>query len=128
MNYDIETDSKGQGRLTWNKKKSNLTNVYISLKTPKGSIISDPDFGLDISDIKVVTETTLNTLKQRFEQSLAWMIDARKARQITVETSLIDGRSDGVNVRVTIIQIDGQKMQFTEFIEVGGVSGSYIFP
>ncbi len=128
MNYDIEIDSMGRGALTWEKKSSNLVNVYLSVKTPKGFLTTDPDFGLDISDIKVVTEITLETLKQRYEQALVWVITARKATQITVVTSLIEGRSDGAKVIVSIIQANGVEMQFTDFIEVGGVSGGFIFP
>lgn len=120
MNYDIEIDEKGRGQLTWNKKKNNLVNVYLSVKTPKGSVTTDPDFGLDISDIKKVTENTLDTIKQRFENALNWMISARKAKSIEVETSLIDNRSDGVKVKVTIVELSGVEMQFVDFVQVGG--------
>ena len=120
MNYDIEIDEKGRGRLTWNKKSSNLVNVYLSVKTPKGFLTTDPEFGLDISDIKKVTENTIDTLKQRFEKALEWMISARKARSVDVEVSLLQNRSDGVKIKVTIVELSGVKMQFVDFVQVGG--------
>lgn len=128
MNFDIEIDSQGRGELTWEKKKTNLVNIYLSVKTRKGAITSDPEFGLDISDIKVVTETTIETIKQRYENALSWMIPARKAREMTVVVTKHQQVSGAVNVTVTMIQVNGVKMQFVDFVEVGGVSGNFIFP
>lgn len=128
MNFDIEIDSQGRGQLTWEKKKTNLANVYLSVKTRKGAITSDPEFGLDISDIKVVTETTIETIKQRYEKALEWLIPARKAREITVSVTEHQQISGAVNVTVTMIQINGVEMQFVDFVEVGGVSGNFISP
>ena len=56
MNFGIEIVN-GIGRMTWERRPSALTNVYWTLKTPKGSFFADTDFGLDLTGIdKVVPD------------------------------------------------------------------------
>ncbi len=128
MNFGIEIDNQGRGRMTWEEKQSNLDNVYISVKTPKGALFADPEFGLDLSGVDKITNTTVNTIIQRYEQALEWMIDARKARTITVTANIPSTDVNRINVNVAIIEMEGTEMQFTSFVEVGGVNGSYVFP
>jgi hypothetical protein len=125
MNFGLEIDENGTGKLTWEKKKSNLDNAYYSVKVPKGSMVSDPDFGLDLKGTEKAVEGILNIIKQRYEQALSWMIDARKASKITVETSFLNKGS--VKVLINIIDIEGVPMQFTDFVPVGGASNDFTF-
>ncbi len=128
MNFGIEIDEFGQGRMTWERRQSALVNVYWSVKTPKGAFFADPDFGLDLTDIKKVTESTVDTIIQRYEQALNWMIDARKARLVTVTAFIPPNDNNRINVRVEVVEMDGTTMQFATFVEVGGVSGGFVFP
>ncbi len=128
MNFGIEIQENGRGRMTWERRPNSLVNVYWSVKTPKGTFFADPDFGLDLSDVKKVTPSTVDTIIQRYEQALNWMIDARKARAISVDSSIPNGENNRIDVTVEIIEMDGTVMQFTTFVEVGGVSGGFVFP
>lgn len=128
MNFGIEIQEDGRGRMTWERRQNALVNVYWSVKTPKGSFFADPDFGLDLSDVKKVTPSTVDTIIQRYEQALNWMIDARKARAISVDASIPNGENNRIDVTVEIVEMDGTVMQFATFVEVGGVSGGFVFP
>jgi phage gp46-like protein len=128
MNFGIEIQENGRGRMTWERRQNALVNVYWSVKTPKGSFFADPDFGLDLSDVKKVTPSTVDTIIQRYEQALSWMIDARKARAISVNASIPNGENNRIDVTVEIVEMDGTVMQFATFVEVGGVSGGFVFP
>lgn len=122
MNYQIEIDEKGQGYTTWETSKGILNNVFLSVKIKRGSWFKEPDYGLEIRDIKRKTESNRNLLQQRYEEALNWMYDARRASSINVE---VTDRNDGYNVVVDAIGIDGIPMQFTDFVQVGGPSDGF---
>jgi len=127
MNFGIEIGTDGLGRMTWGPRKNALVNVFWALKTPKGAFFSDPDFGLDLTGIDKIVPEIVDTAVQRYEQALDWMIDAQKARVINV-TGSIPADNSRLDIRVKVVQNDGVTMQFSTFVEVGGVSGGFIFP
>jgi phage gp46-like protein len=84
-----------------------------------------PNFGLNISDIKKLTDDKIELIKGRYEQALSWIVDIGKARSITVYTEKQTGSIDRVNVRVLAIEADGTPVSYDTFKSVGGAEDGF---
>ncbi len=119
MNFSIIDGAEGTSVLSWDKPTDISGAVYLSYTIKKGALFTAPDFGLDLSDIKKVTDNNLVIIKQRLEQALNWMLITEKARavSITVEKdNIVYGR---VNITTEIIQSDSVPITIDNFIKVG---------
>jgi hypothetical protein len=85
-----------------------------------------PDFGLDLSNIKQISDETVALLKQEIEKTLAWLIDANIASQINVTTAPSTDDRNTINARIEVIQLDQIPMLFTGFVCVAGPSQGFV--
>lgn len=117
MTYEKETSVQGPLGMTLNIVKESLTN--------RGSWFMNPDFGLDLSNIQVVTNETVILLQQEITRSLAWLIDALKVARLVVDTEMHPTDRNTINVRIEVIQLDQIAMVFVGFVCVGGPSPGF---
>jgi len=120
MNFAIEFDSNGNPTMVWDKPIDISTNVWLSLNVTKGSLFNYKEFGLDLSDIKKVTENNLSLIEQRLNAALKWLIDTKKAKSVDIIVERDDIDIYRVNYKVTVEQSDGIPVTVTSFRTVGG--------
>lgn len=121
MNFAIIQGQGAEGTsvMSWTRPQNIGGAVYLSYTIKKGSLFSSPDFGLDLSDIKKVTDNNLEIIKSRLQQALNWMLVAEKARAISIEVERDNINYGRVNVRTEVIQSDSQPILIDNFITVG---------
>jgi len=119
MNFSIAQAEDGLARLSWDKPTDIRTNVYYSLNIRKGDLINAPSFGLDLSDIRKVTDNNITVIKQRLEQALGWLLTTGKARALKIKVQKNNLDIHRVDVQIDIIQSDSVPVTITNFIKVG---------
>lgn len=126
MDYALTNTVYGGAVMTWDKAPDIRTNIWISLNMKKGSLFVDPDFGLDLSDIKKITDANLLLAKQRIEDALAWMITVGKATSIAVTVERDTQDFNRMDIKVEARQPDGLLIVFQQYRPVGlGVAYDY---
>ena len=103
----------------------NALNIRKRSSTQRGSWFMFQDFGLDLSNIKVVTNETVALFKQEIEKALAYLIDALKVAKLVVTTEVDPQDRNRINARIEIIQLDQIPMLFVAFVCVGGPSPEF---
>ena len=83
------------------------------------------DVGLDLSNIKVVTNETVALFKQEKEKALAYLIDALKVAKLVGTTEVDPQDRNRINARIEIIQLDQIPMLFVAVVCVGGPSPEF---
>lgn len=119
MNFAIIQGAEGTSVMSWDRPTDISGAVYFSYNIKRGTLFTDINFGLDLSDIKKVTDNNIEIIKKRLEQALNWMLLTEKAKavSITVEKdNLVLGR---VNVLTEVIQNDSVPIIISNFITVG---------
>lgn len=130
MNFNVITVN-GKAVPTYDKAPDIRPTVYNTLNirkrssTQRGSWFMFPDFGLDLSNIKVVTNETVALFKQEIEKALAYLIDALKVARLVVTTEVDPTDRNRINARIEIIQLDEIPMIFVAFVCVGGPSPEF---
>ena len=125
MDFSIVEGDNGIVEMTWDKPTDISTNIYLSLNIKKGSIFNNPDFGLDLSDIKKVTDNNIDLIKERLEKALQWLIGVGKAKSVIVivEKDLKDIYR--INYKIEAIQADGIPIVISNFKRVGGPADGF---
>lgn len=130
MNFNVITVN-GKAVPTYDKATDIRPDVYNALNirkrspTQRGSWFMFPDFGLDLSNIKVVTNETVALFKQEIEKALAYLIDALKVARLVVTTEVDPQDRNRINARIEIIQLSQIPMLFVAFVCVGGPSPEF---
>lgn len=119
MNFSITQAEEGLSRWSWDKPDDIRAAVYYSLNIHKGELITAPNFGLDLSDIKKVTDNNIDTIKQRIQQALDWLLIVEKARAIKITVQKNNLNRWRVDTRIEIIQSDSVPITIDNFITVG---------
>ena len=119
MDFAITVDKQGNAKMTWDKETTITGNVYFSLNIVPGTLFNNPTFGLDLSDIKKITASNINLIRQRIKNALQWLLDTGKAQSIDiiVERDLIN--ISRMNIRVEVKQSDGIDFTYEQFKTVG---------
>lgn len=127
MNFEVVEYKNGRAELSWNKPPDISTNIWYSFNTKKGTQFYNKDFGLDLSDIKKVTNNNITAIHQRLVDAVQWLIDLGRAKSIDiiVEKDLQDNTR--VNFSLNAVQADGVPVVIENFIEVGGASNGFAF-
>lgn len=121
MDFSIVQGDNGRLKMSWDKPADITTNIFSSITIKKGSFFSNPDFGLDLSDIRLVTDENINEIKDRFYSALKWLIDSGKAKSVKVEAYKNNNDVTRVDFKLSIVQSkDNQTITITAFKTVGG--------
>lgn len=121
MDFSIIQGDNGRLKMSWDKPADITTNIFSSITIKKGSFFSNPDFGLDLSDIRLVTDENINEIKDRFYSALKWLIDSGKAKSVKVEAYKNNNDVTRVDFKLSIVQSkDNQTITITAFKTVGG--------
>ena len=119
MNFNIVQGSEGIAELDWAKPTDIFTNVFISMNVQKGSLFTDPNFGLDLSDIKKVTDSKVLLIEKRIIAALSWLLEVGKARALKVVVQKNQLVYNRVDIKIEIIQADNVPFTIDSFIIVG---------
>lgn len=119
MNFAIVEGAEGTSILSWNKPSDISGAVYLSYNIKRGELFTDPDFGLDLSDIRKITDQNIEIIKQRILEATNWMLVTEKARAISVEVERDNLTFNRVNIATEIIQSDSVPIILNNFVTVG---------
>lgn len=123
MDFVITIDNQtGLGQMTYNKATTIMNNIYLSLKTKRGSFFADTSFGsrLHLLRREKNTAKTMRLAMDYCKEALQWMIDTGKAK--TVDVYAERDRTQDLNrlkllIEVTPVNGDAP-VSFATFIEV----------
>ena len=125
MNFGIKVSNNGKGEMTWAKPTDISTNVWWTMNIDKGSMFNNPNFGLDIKDIRKITTNALRVFKQRSEDALKWLLTVGKASSIVVTVEKDDIDLNRINWQIDITQADGIPITMSSFRTIGGPSNAF---
>jgi phage gp46-like protein len=125
MNFGIKVSNNGKGEMIWAKPTDISTNVWWTMNIDKGSMFNNPNFGLDISDIRKITTNALRVFKQRSEDALKWLLTVGKASSIAVTVEKDDLDLNRINWQIDITQADGIPITMSSFRTIGGPSNGF---
>ena len=87
MDFAITINNQtGIGQMTYTEAATLMNNIYLSLKTQKGSFFADPSFGsrLYLLRREKNTDMTMRLAIDYCREALQWMIDTGKAKSVDV--------------------------------------------
>jgi len=119
MNFKIVQGSDGIAEFDWGQPTDIFPSVFNSLNVKKGSLFTAPNFGLDLSDIRKVTDSKVLLIKKRISTALAWLIEVGKARAVKVAVERNNLTYNRVDVSIEVIQSDSFPITIDTFIIVG---------
>jgi len=93
-------------------------NLILSIKIPRGALVTAPDFGSRRSEIDVVDEEAIDRLVQYDRQATQWIVDAGRAKSIEIEAEEDTGTAGRINERITAVLPDDTVVDFTTFFKV----------
>jgi len=125
MNFEISVSSTGVGTMTWDKPTTIATNIWWSLNVDHDTMFNNPGFGLKLNDIKKVTQSNINIIRQRVESALQWLLNTGKASSIDVIVERDTQDPSRVNWKVTAVQASGIPVTVTSFRTIGGPSSTF---
>jgi len=126
MDFAIVQGPNGVPEMSW-EKPTNIGNLlYFSINIKKGTLFNNPGFGLDLSDIKKLTDEKLPLIQDRVEKSLKWILDIGKAREILVTVEKNIQAIGRVDIFIKATQADGTPVDLSTFRSVGGPADGFI--
>lgn len=128
MNFNVTIYKDGRSELSWDKSQDIGNNIYYSIHIKKGTLFNDPNFGLDLKDIKKITVNNIVLIKQRIENALKWILDLGRAKSILVKVEKDLQNINRINYSVDAVQADGIPVLTENYIEVGGAQNGFTFP
>lgn len=85
MDFAITIENQtGLGQMTFEKAKTIMNNIYLSMMVKRGSFFYDPTFGKRRREREKNTPRTMRLNIDDCKESLQWMIDTGKAKTIEV--------------------------------------------
>lgn len=120
MDFQIVQGNNGVADIDWVKSDGITNAVYLSIMIQKGTLFNKPNFGLDLSDIKKLTDDKIPLIQGRCEQALKWMVDIGKARSFEVSVLKNTKAIGRVDISARVIKADGTPVDVDTFRTVGG--------
>jgi len=120
MDFALQQGANGTTEMSWDKSTDIFNLLWFSVNLPKGSMFNLPDFGLNLSDIKKLTDDKIELIKGRLEKSTQWIIDIGKAKSITVIVEKNTQSIGRVDIFLSAIEADGTPVDVNTFRTVGG--------
>ena len=125
MDFAMIKGPNGEMEMSWDKPTDITNLLYFSLNIVKGSLFNNPEFGLDLSDIKKVTAEKIDLIRSRVEKALKWITDIGKASSITVQVEKNTQSVGRVDIFIKAIQSTGTPVELSTFRSVGGASDGF---
>lgn len=125
MNFGIIVSNDGKGEMSWQPPTDISTNVWWSISLQKGRLFNNVGFGLDLSDIKKITGSSITMIRQRIEAALKWLLTTGRAKSIEVLVERDDKDYNRLNWKVTIFQADGIPVIVESYRTIGGASSGF---
>lgn len=119
MHFSISENTNGVASFAWASPTTIFENVYLSLNIAQGTLFTDPNFGLNLRDIKTVSEQNIEIIHDRIIGALNWMLTTEKARAIKVLCERDNLEYNRVNCKIEVWQNDSQPIIINNFIRVG---------
>lgn len=125
MNFGVTQRADGTAELTWEKPTDIRVLLFNSLNIRRGIMINLPNFGLDLSDIKKVTDENVTLIEERIRNAVQWIQDTGKAKSIDVIVEKDNTDFTRINYRVDAVQADGVPVFIEDFVTVGGPADGF---
>ncbi|HUU89237.1 MAG TPA: phage GP46 family protein [Candidatus Glassbacteria bacterium] len=125
MNFGIIVSNDGKGEMSWQPPTDISTNVWWSISLQKGRLFNNVGFGLDLSDIKKITGSSITMIRQRIEAALKWLLTTGRAKSIEVLVERDDRDYNRLNWKVTILQADGIPVIVESYRTIGGPASGF---
>ena len=122
MDFAIIQGKNGVSEMSWEKSTDIGNLLYFSINIQKRTLFNDPDFGLDLSDLKKVTDSTVDIIKNRIEKAVKWIVDIKRAVYIDVIIEKNLQTIGRIDISVTALQADGTPVELNTFRSVGGAA------
>ena len=119
MNFGIIVSNDGKGEMSWQPPTDISTNVWWSISLQKGRLFNNVGFGLDLSDIKKITGSSITMIRQRIEAALKWLLTTGRAKSIEVLVERDDKDYNRLNWKVTAVQSSGIPVIVESFKTIG---------
>ena len=119
MNFNTVQGADGVAELGWAKPSDIFPNVFNAMNVKKGSLFTAPNFGLDLSDIKKVTESKVKLIEKRIRAALSGLLETGKARAVKVVVQKNNLVYNRVDVKIEVIQADNIPITIDSFVIVG---------
>ena len=125
MDFAIVQGNNGVAEMSWDKP-TNISNLlYFSVSLPQGLMFNLPNFGLNLLDIKKLTDDKIELIQGRVEKAVQWIIDIGKARSIDVLVEKNAQAVGRVDIQIRAIQADGTPVSLDTFRSVGGPADGF---
>ncbi len=125
MNFALEPGPNGTTVMSWDKPTTIFNEVWFSINTPYGSIINLPKFGLNLSDIKKLTDDKPALIQGRVEKCLQWIIDIGLGVSMEVSVLKSDAVVGRVDINAKVTESDGTVIDVDTFRTVGGPADDF---
>jgi hypothetical protein len=125
MDFAIIQGPNGQAEMSWDKPTNIGNLLYFSINIKKGTLFDNPNFGLDLSDIKKLTNEKIPLIQERVEKAVKWILDIGKAKEITVVVEKNTQAIGRVDIYIKAIQADGTPVEYSTFRSVGGSADGF---
>jgi hypothetical protein len=103
--------------MSWDQDATIATDLLLSALVPQGAFFLDPSFGLrDLP--KKITDGNAGLVKDYFQESSQWLVDAGKAKSIEVIAEPDLQEKSRINVKQTAIQANDEPAEFSTFVPV----------
>jgi len=121
MDFSIVQEKNGIADISWEKPTTIFNLLWFSINIVRGTIFNNPTFGLDLSDIKKLTDDKIEIITARYQAALKWIIDIGKARSIDVIVEKNTQSIGRIDILVSAIQADGTPVELSTFRSVGSI-------
>lgn len=118
MDFQLISGDLAALDMTFNPSNSILNNIIISVAIKKGTWWHDTSFGLLNRPRLKNTAANANLIRGDYEQALQWLLDAGRAKSITVTVSRDSNDRYRLNILISAVQADGQTVTYDTFKEV----------
>jgi hypothetical protein len=128
MDFAIVQGQDGVAEMSWSKNVDQSTSVFLSLNIKKGTMFNNVGFGLDLSDIKKVTNNNIDLIRQRYQQALQWMSNTGRVKNLNIIVERDTTEYNRINAKVEITQANNEVITYLEWRSIGGPSTSFVYP
>jgi len=109
----------GRADMTWDPVDTIANNVWLSLNIRQGALFTAPRFGNRFHLLKKNTALAPALAEELAREALDWLIDTGRAVLIEVAAERdAFNQPDRLLLRGTVVQADGRRVPFEQFVEV----------
>jgi phage gp46-like protein len=114
ISYKIENDAMDRTQT----QDSLLSNIYFSLRIPRGSWFFNPAFGCRWNTIKKLTADGLSQAEDFAREALKWLLDLGRISSCDILAEQDNDNRNQCNVRLTVLKPDNTEITFMTFFMV----------